>query len=210
VPNGVSPPARAGDAAAARGRTGAGERRIALCVASDLPHKNLPALLAGLAELPRGERPLTVFAGHGTATGGLPARARELGVEEDVRLLGAVAPVELEDLYAAAAVVVTVTRYEGFGLPVLEAMIRGVPVACSALPVLREVAGPNGAIWLDPDEPASVAAALRSALAGGPEVERLRAAGAERATRFSWRAAAERTAECYERALAAARQNRER
>jgi glycosyltransferase involved in cell wall biosynthesis len=118
-------------------------------------------------------------------------------VADDVRPLGAVGPERLEALYAAASVVVTATRFEGFGLPVLEAMARGVPVACSDLPVLREVAG-NAATYLRPEDPDSVAAAIRTALA---DAERLRAAGRERAARFSWAAAARATAEVYERAV---------
>jgi len=176
-------------------------------VASDLPHKNLPALLEALALIDAPERPLLAFAGHGTDTGGLASRARELGVEPDVRLLGAVGPDELEDLYAAAAVVVTVTMLEGFGLPVLEALGRGLPAVCSDLRVLHEVAG-DAALWVNPGDPASTAGALRRALAGGTEVERLRAAGRERARRFTWRAAAQQTASVYERAAEAAQRAR--
>ena len=125
-----------------------------LSVASDLPHKNLAALIDGLAALD--ERPVLAFAGHGTDTGDLRARAAQAGVADDVRLLGAVDPDRLESLYAAAAVVATPTRFEGFGLPVLEAMARGVPVACSELPVLREVAG-DAAVYFDASDPSSVA-----------------------------------------------------
>ena len=66
VPNGIEPPARAGDAAAARARLAAGDRPVLLSVATDLPHKNLSALIDGLARLARAERPLLAFAGHGT------------------------------------------------------------------------------------------------------------------------------------------------
>ena len=118
-----------------------------------------------------------------------------------MRLLGGVDPGRLEELYAAATVVVTVTLLEGFGLPVLEALGRGLPVVSSDLPVLREVAG-DAALWVDPRDPASTAAGLRRALAGGREIDELRAAGRDRAQRFSWRAAAEQTARVYERALA--------
>ena len=136
-----------------------------------------------------------MFAGHGTDTGALGARAAERGVE--VRLLGGVDPERLESLYAAASVVATPTRFEGFGLPVLEAMARGVPVACSELPVLREVAG-DAAVYFDASDPRSVADAIRTALIEG---DRLRAAGLARAAEFSWAAAARATAEVYERAL---------
>ena len=204
IPNAWTPPRSLPDPAAARRRLDAGARPIGLSVASDLPHKNLPLLLEALAVLEPAERPLLVLAGHGTDSGTLPARARELGVEDDVRLLGGVGAERLEELYAAASAVVTVTRLEGFGLPVLEALGRGVPAVCSDLPVLREVAG-DAALWVDPDVPTSVAAGLRTALAGGPEIERLRASGRDRALRFSWRAAAERTAGVYDRAAAARR-----
>jgi glycosyltransferase involved in cell wall biosynthesis len=201
VPNGWTPPSGPADAAAARQRVGAGDRPIALSVATDLPHKNLAVLLEALALIEPGRRPLLVLAGHGTDTGALPGRARELGVEADVRLLGAVGAPELDDLYSAATVVVTVTLLEGFGLPVLDAIGRGLPAVCSDLPVLREVAG-DAALWVDPRDPRSTADAIRRVLAGGPEIERLRAQGRERARGFSWRTAAQRTAETYELAIA--------
>ena len=192
VPNGVTPPPADPPQPADIGQ---GDRPLVLSVASDLPHKNLAALIDGLAALD--ERPVLAFAGHGTDTGDLRARAAQAGVADDVRLLGAVDPDRLESLYAAAAVVATPTRFEGFGLPVLEAMARGVPVACSELPVLREVAG-DAAVYFDASDPRSVAGAIRTALIEGG---RLRAAGLARAGQFSWAAAARATAEVYERAL---------
>ena len=196
VPNGVTPPPASPPAPA---DVGQGARPLALSVASDLPHKNLAALVDGLAVLPAEDRPVLAFAGHGTDTGALRARAVERGVEDDVRLLGGVGPNRLEALYAAAALVMTATRFEGFGLPVLEAMARGVPVACSDLPVLREVAG-DAAVWLEPGIPATIAHAITTALS---DVERLSAAGRARAERFSWAAAARATADVYERAARA-------
>ena len=191
VPNGVTPPPADPPPPA---NLGQGGRPLVLSVASDLPHKNLAALVDGLAAMD--DRPVLAFAGHGTDTGGLRAHAIERGVAGDVRLLGAVDPSRLEALYAAAAVVATPTRFEGFGLPVLEAMARGVPVACSDLLVLREVAG-DAAIYFDPGSPASVAGALTAALNDAA----LAAKGRERATRYSWAAAARATAEVYERAV---------
>jgi glycosyltransferase involved in cell wall biosynthesis len=107
----------------------------------------------------------------------------------------------LDDLYAAAAMVIAPTRAEGFGLPVLEALGRGIPVACSDLPVLREVAD-ECALWFSPGDAAGAAGALRRALQPDPELERLRTSGRARARRFTWAAAAERTWEAYERAAA--------
>ncbi len=199
--NGVAAPADRGDPAAGRRLARADKRAVALSVASHLPHKNLPALLAGLAAMDPNERPVLVLAGHGTDAPELVSAARELGVHDDVRSLGAVSAAELEDLYSAAVVAVSATRHEGFGLPVLEAMARGVPVACADLPVLREIAGAE-VLWLDPSDPRSVARALHRALVGGTDIDRLRAAGRERAARFTWRAAAERTLDVYDAALA--------
>jgi glycosyltransferase involved in cell wall biosynthesis len=195
VPNGVTPPPADPPPPADLGQ---GERPLILSVASDLPHKNLAALIDGFAALD--ERPVLAFAGHGTDTGGLRAHAIERAVAGDVRVLGAVDAQRLEALYAAATVVATPTRFEGFGLPVLEAMARGVPVACSGLPVLREVAG-DAAVYFDPGAPASVAAALRTAL----HDDTLAARGRERAARYSWAEAARATAEVYERALRASK-----
>jgi glycosyltransferase involved in cell wall biosynthesis len=206
IPHGIVAPPAVSDGAVERmrDRLGAGRRRIALSVATDVPHKNLGVLLRGLALIAPEQRPLLVFAGFGTDTGSLPALAGELGVTEDVRLLGVVAADDLEALYAQADVLVTATLYEGFGLPVLEAMARGVLVACSELPVLSEVAG-DDAQMLDPHDPASVAAALQRVLAGGDALERRRAAGRERAARHTWAAAAVQTLRVFDEAAAAPR-----
>jgi glycosyltransferase involved in cell wall biosynthesis len=84
---------------------------------------------------------------------------------------------------------------------VLEAMARGVLVACSDLPVLREVAGED-AEWLDPRDPDSAARALQAALAGGEALERRREAGRRRAAAHSWSAAAARTLGVLDAAVA--------
>ena len=85
---------------------------------------------------------------HGRA---LQSRAAKLGLGEDVRFLGTVSADELEGLYRTAACLIVPSRYEGFGLPVLEGMARGVPVACSDRGSLPEVAG-EAALFFDPEE----------------------------------------------------------
>ena len=166
VPNGWTAAERRARRGGAR-KLGAGERPIALSVASDLPHKNLPIAAGGAGAARASRAPLVALAGHGTDTGELPARARQLGVEDDLRLLGGVDADRLEDLYAAATVVVTVTLLEGFGLPVLEALGRGLPVVCSICrccgrwPATRRCRS-------TPHDPAAVAGALGRALAGAP------------------------------------------
>ena len=94
-------------------------------------------------------------------------RRVELGVDEDVRFLGWIDPVELEGLYRAASCFVFPSRREGFGLPVLEAMARGVPVACSAPGALAEVVG-DAALRFDPASEPAIASAIERLLADPP------------------------------------------
>src|SRR5205814_2277124 len=117
-------------------------RRLLLSVSAKRPHKNLMRLLDALARIPGERRPILMLPGYPTPhEQELRRRAIELGVERDTRLVGWVSPSELEGMYAAADCFVFPSLYEGFGMPVLEAMSREVPVACSDRASLREVAG---------------------------------------------------------------------
>lgn len=122
-----------------------------------------------------------------------PALARELRAR-GARVVGHVETERLAELYRGAACLVQTSRYEGFGLPVLEAMACGTPVVAVPEPALEEVAG-DAAVFV---QEASLADGIRRAL---DERERLAAAGLERASRFSWRAAAERTLAVYREIL---------
>lgn len=185
-----------------RAELGAGERAIVLAVAAQRPHKNLARLIEAVAGFPAARRPLLVIAGYPTSHGeSLRRRISELGADDGVRLLGWVSPERLEGLYAACACVVCPSLHEGFGLPVLEAMVRGAPVACSDRGALAEVAG-DAAIPFDPLAPASIAAAITRILDDPAEADRLRSRGREHAAGYSWAAAARGTLAAYERALA--------
>jgi glycosyltransferase involved in cell wall biosynthesis len=177
------------------------QRPLVLSVSAKRPHKNLRVLIGALARIPSERRPLLVLPGYPTPhEAELRDHARALGLENDVRFLGWVTATELKDLYASAACFVFPSLYEGFGLPVLEAMAHGVPVATSARASLGEVAG-DAALLFDPEDEASIAAAVERILGDREFSGRLRAAGLARAARFSWEAAAEGTVASYRRAL---------
>ena len=118
--------------ATSRARLDLGERRVVLSVSAKRPHKNLLALIGAFARLPAEDRPVLVLPGYPTAhESQLRERASALGIAEDVRFPAWLSSAELEGLWAITRVFVFPSLYEGFGLPVLEAMARGVPVACS-------------------------------------------------------------------------------
>lgn len=180
---------------------GADDRPIVLSVSAKRPHKNLIRLIEAVATIAPERRPLLVIPGYTTRyEQDLLERAAALGVEEHVRLLGWIDAARLEGLYAAARCVVCPSLHEGFGLPVLEAMARGVPVASSDRGALAEVAG-DAAILFDPESVPQITAAIERLLVDPAEPERLRKAGLERAARFTWAATAAGTLATYARVL---------
>jgi glycosyltransferase involved in cell wall biosynthesis len=197
IPHGPGrPPSRAAPQGAVRDRLGLGDGPVLLCVAAKRPHKNQRLLIEALPLLPHDVQ--LVLAGHDEGYGAqLERAARERGVVSRVHSVGYLPDAELEALWATAACAVFPTRAEGFGLPVLEAMRRGLPVACSDLPVLREVGG-DVPHYFPPDDAAAAAAAIRAAI-DDPQIA---ARGRARAARFTWERAAERTLDVYEQALA--------
>ena len=193
-----APPLPEGEA---RARFELGQRPVLLSLSAKRPHKNLLALIGALARIPAEHRPVLVLPGYRTAHElVLRERARELGVEADVRFAAWVSAEELEGLWALARAFVFPSLYEGFGLPVLEAMARGVPVACSNASSLPEVAG-DAALLFDPRDESAIADALRRLLGEEDLRERLRRLGAERVRQFTWERSARLTLESYARAL---------
>ena len=174
-------------------------RRVGLSVATNLPHKNLAAGIVALAEIPADRRPVLVLAGLGTDARELHEAAAAACVTDDVRLVGYCDDETLEDLFGVTDLILLPTLYEGFGLPVLEAMARGIPVACSDIPVLREVAGAN-ALFFDPRSPVDIAGEIDRLLGDGQLHETLAANGVAHARSFTWTRTAELTLRSYERA----------
>jgi glycosyltransferase involved in cell wall biosynthesis len=194
APLGARAPAGGVSPDAARERLGLAGARVVLCVAAKRPHKNQQLLVRALELLPQDVS--LVIAGHDEGYGAhLTELADRLGVAARVSQLGYIPDAELEELWALADCAAFPTRAEGFGLPVLEAMQRAVPVVCSDIAVLREVAG-DAARFFDPDDPAAAAAAITSALDDRAAAER----GRERAAAFTWERTARATVDVYERA----------
>jgi glycosyltransferase involved in cell wall biosynthesis len=185
-----------------RARLGLGDGRVVLCVSAALAHKNLPRLVRAVAALGEDAADVRlVVAGHaGREHDALTALAGAEGVGERVVLTGWIADEDLEGLYALATCAVYPSLHEGFGLPVLEAMARDVPIACADATALPEVAG-DAAELFDPLRVDAIASALRRLLDDPARRAELVSRGRERVPRFTWEACARGTLASYERAL---------
>jgi len=183
-----------------RAKFGLGDAEVVLSVSQKLVHKNLDGLIAGFAWM---NRPGTLLVLPGAPTpheAQLADLARHLGVADRVRLLPWVSELDLEGLYRLAACFSLASFEEGFGLPVLEAMRRGVPVACSRTSSVGEVAG-DAAELFDPRDQADIARALAAVLGDPARAAALVQAGHARCARYSWAATARATLATYRRAI---------
>jgi len=203
VPLGLGTPRRRGGApeSQVRERLKLGQREVILSLSAKRPHKNLITLIAALARIPPERRPMLVLPGYPTEH---ERRLRELaaakGIADEVRFLEWISEEDLEGLWAIARAFVFPSLYEGFGLPVLEAMDRDVPVACSNASSLPEVAG-EAALLFDPLDEDALAQAIQRLL-GEPALRHtLIARGRERVKLFTWRRTAQGTLGSYARAL---------
>jgi glycosyltransferase involved in cell wall biosynthesis len=175
------------------------EPGLLLALGNRLPHKNFEGLIEALALVDARTRPRLVIPG-GNDADPLRSLVNNLGLQDWVELRGWIDNDDLESLYARATAVVVPSYFEGFGLPVLEAMARGCPVICSDLPVLHEVAS-DAAVYFDPARPASIAKAVSSTLGDPHLLHRLGSAGSLRADLFSWERTAAATLHSFGRAL---------
>jgi len=165
-----------------------------LTVSTLHPHKNLAGLLRAFAifRQTHPEFRLVVCGLHGFSSGPLHDLRESLGLADSVEFPGWIPREDLRDLYARAWAFVFPTLFEGFGLPVLEALAAGIPTACSAIEPVAGIAA-DAALQFDPTDPTAIAAAM-TRVADDPELrERLSDAGPRRAARFSWKATAEAT-----------------
>ena len=170
-----------------------------LCVGTIEPRKNQERLFEAMAKLP-GNRPLVLAGGRGWLMEDVARKVADLGLTNRVKLTGYVDDAELAWLYANSFGFVYPSLFEGFGLPVLEAMSLGAPVITSNVSSLPEVAG-DAALLVDPLDVDAIAAAMARFEGNATLRARLSRAGLERAATFSWDAAAQAALQGYGRAL---------
>jgi glycosyltransferase involved in cell wall biosynthesis len=158
-----------------------------LCVSTLHPHKNLDRLLRAFAAFRR-SRPefrLVVAGLRGFDTANLERLRDRLGLTEAVQFTGWLPRDELCDLYARAWAFLYPSTFEGFGLPVLEALAAGVPTACSRIEPLAGIAA-DAALQFEPTDDAMLLEAMRRIVSDEQLREQLAAAGPKRAAMFSW------------------------
>jgi glycosyltransferase involved in cell wall biosynthesis len=174
-----------------------------LAVSTLHPHKNLDGLLRAFAEFHRRRPDFRLVASglHGFSSGPLHALRDSLGLSGAVDFPGWIPRHDLLDLYARAWAFVYPSKFEGFGLPVLEALAAGVPCACSGIEPLAGIAA-DAALQFDPLDESAIAQALLRVVEDEPLRRRLAEAGPRRAAQFSWRATAEATLEALSAAAA--------
>ncbi len=181
------------EVAAARARHGVPGSYV-IYPAITYPHKNHGVLLDAVARVP--DLHVVLTGGAGPAEAAVVARAAQPDLAGRVHRLGRIPRADLDALLAGAAALAFPSRYEGFGLPVLEAMAVGCPVVAARATALPEVVG-DGGVLVDPDDPAAWAATLAQ-VATDPEVRaRLATAGRARAASFDPQRSAHAWAEAY-------------
>lgn len=173
--------------------------RYVLHVGHRFGHKNVDLLYRAFAEVSRRQPDLHLVI-CGRAAPDERARLAELGIAERTVVLDPDDD-QLASVYHRAALLCFPSRYEGFGLPVVEAMAAGCPVVVADTPTLVEVAG-DAAVVVGPDDVDGLAARIEEILADGAVADQLRERGRQRARDYSWRRTAERTARAYDLAFA--------
>jgi glycosyltransferase involved in cell wall biosynthesis len=170
-----------------------------LSVSTLHPHKNLDRLLRVFAAFRRGrpEFRLVIAGLRGFDTDHLLALRQELGLAESVEFTGWIPREELYDLYARASAFVYPSTFEGFGLPILEALAAGVPAACSRIEPLASMAA-DAALQFDPADEREIARAIERIVGDEPLRAQLAEAGPKRAALFSWTSTARSTLDALE------------
>jgi glycosyltransferase involved in cell wall biosynthesis len=190
----------AGTARAPVLRSAERERDLLLVVGNRLPHKNMEGIVRAMALIPAHERPRLVVTG---SRGDDPLRpiVDELALHDYVDLQGWVSTEELDWLYAHATALVVANFCDGFGLPALDAMLVGLPVLLSDIPVYHEING-DAAGYFDPLDGQSMASTMLRATTDAAWTAELAERGYAQAARYSWRQTAEQTEAVFQQILA--------
>jgi glycosyltransferase involved in cell wall biosynthesis len=163
------------------------------------PRKNLVRLIQAFARL-KTDAKLVLAGGRGWLYKDIAAEIERLRLQNEVLLPGYVADEALVYWYNAASVLAYPSLYEGFGLPVVEAMACGTPVVTSTVSSMPEAAGPAG-LLVDPDDTEALTEALNRTLTDEALQEEMRVQGLTQAARFTWQATATATVATFHRAL---------
>jgi glycosyltransferase involved in cell wall biosynthesis len=177
-----------------------GKGAFVLATGNRRPHKNWAGLIRALPYVDEAVRPRLIITGsHGDDP--LVPVVQETGMGDWVELKSWVSAEEMSALYAEAAVMAMPSFCDGFSLPALEAMMAGLPVMLSDIPVYREVGG-EAALYFDPTDPESIAASMTTAVTDPTLMARLTLLGYEQSAKFSWERTADGTLETFRAALA--------
>jgi len=170
-------------------------KRYILTVGTLQPRKNFARLISAFSTIPDKEIALIIVGKKGWLYDEILEAPAKFGVEDRVRFMDFVPDDQLPDLYTHAECFVLPSLYEGFGLPVLEAMSYGTPVVVSNISSLPEIAGEAG-IYIQPDSTKSIADGISQALSETKAARAKRVAlGKKRVTEFTWDKAADRVIE---------------
>jgi glycosyltransferase involved in cell wall biosynthesis len=180
-----------------------------LFVGSLEPRKNIKGLLKAYSAIPvklRKDFPLVIAGGKGWLNSDIPALVDGLDIKESVRFTGYIDGNDISAVYSGASVFAYPSLYEGFGLPILEAMSCGAPVITSNTSSMPEVAG-DAALLVDPLNADELAFALETVLEKEDLRADMRKKGLARASQFSWDRCAHETLEVYRKVMASPKRN---
>ena len=173
-----------------------------LAVATAEPRKNLPRLLQAYAQLPadlRAAHPLVLVGAAGWLQQATDQAIKQAMSQGHIQTLGYLKQTELQHLYAGARLLALPSLYEGFGLPIIEAMASGTAVLTSAHSAMQEVAGGH-AMLCQPEDPDSIEVGLRAALEDDTWRQDAEQAGLKHSEQYTWQRCADLTSTVYQQA----------
>jgi glycosyltransferase involved in cell wall biosynthesis len=170
------------------------DAKLILCVSTLHPHKNLDRLIRAFADFHRdhSEYCLAIVGLNGSFSEDLRKLVLTLGLSDSVRLTGWIERERVYDLFSTASAFIYPSLFEGFGLPILEALAAGLPSACSDIKPLKQIVG-DAALLFNPHKDSALVDALNKLVDDDLTRSRLIAAGPARASRFPWHRTARAT-----------------